>query len=67
MGAVLENCLPVSLVMTSLSVSFFTGAFSFSSSMNLKSLAKTSSLPDGLVGATAVADTPVLVTFFCTP
>lgn len=46
------NCFPVSLAMTSRSVSFLTGAFSFSIRTNLKSLLEASSLV-GLPGLTA--------------
>ena len=48
------NILPVSLVITSRSVSFLIGALSFSRVVNRKSLEKTSSLV-GLLGATVKA------------
>lgn len=56
------NVFPVSLAITSRSVSFFTGAFSFSISTNLESLLRTSS-PLGLLSPTAEV-TLVPPTFF---
>lgn len=50
-GAADMNCFPVSLVVTSLSVSFLTGALSFSIITNLKSLPEASSVL-GLLGLT---------------
>lgn len=60
------NSFPVSLVITSCSVSFLTGTFSFSNSTNLKSLPDASSLA-GLLGLTVAVPIPVPDMFFCTP